>query len=74
MLTCGAQPSGMAEEPSRKWEGGNKTQQKVKPSYIQTRQGRKGHATLQTDVIICPDETTSTPATAKEATAAADQR
>ena len=66
-----------AKEPSRKWEGGNKPQQKVKPSHIQTRQGRKGHTTLQIDVIICPDgtmpiTTTPTPTTAKKTTAAAD--
>ena len=81
MLTCGAQPRKMAAKgSSRKWEGGTKPQQKVKPSHIQTRQGRKGHAALQTDIIIRPDRTTptitttTTPTTTKEATAAADQR
>ena len=35
----------------------------MKPNHIQTRQCKKGHATPQTDGIVCPDGTTPTTTT-----------
>ena len=50
----------------------------MKPSHIQTRQCKKGHATPQADVIVYPDGTTPTTTTptptTKEAIAAKNQR
>ena len=63
---------------STKQNDSKKTEQKMKPSHIQTRQCKKGHATPQADIIVRPDGTTPTTTTptptTKEAIAAANLR